>query len=437
MACTRGPRLKEKDDPMNKYPNKSRSLTWLMALLLTGVMAGCGGGGGDGTTAGGGAGAGGAVLPGAGASPTVASSSPGAGTTGVPVSGPGGVGGPLLTATFGQAMNPATVIAAGTFTVKVTSTGANVPGTVTMNPANTIATFTPTAALAPNTQFTATITTAAMTAAVPGPSVAISAAVSWTFTTAGAGSIASPTAPNLGEAGRFVILASQAVTNVPTSAIVNGDIGIMDQARSFFAGFTPSGSAGNFTELTGGTSHASDDANPAPFPAPLKFATPVIGSAWATTLAMIDQSRTDLGTANTFLGATNATAPDQVLPIQLGNLTLSPGVYRAAANVQITTGALQLDALGDPNAVWIFDITGTLTTGAPGGSITFVSGVGKAKNVFWRTSGITTIGASTSFIGNVFAMTQVNLLAGAAVTGRLFGITDRVTLISNAVTMPP
>jgi hypothetical protein len=417
---------------MNKHSSNARSLTRLMAFILAGVIAGCGGGGGGG-------GGVATVVPGAGANPTVGAASPGSGDVGVPVSstGPGGTTGKTLSATFSTAMDPATVTAPGTFTLKVAG-GADVPGTVTMDVTNTIATFTPTGGpLLPNTTYTAKISTAAMTAAVPGPSIAIAAPVVWSFTTAGAGSVSQATPPNLGEAGRFVILASQAVTNVPTSAISGGDLGIMDQARSAYAGFTPSGSAGDFTELTGGTSHASDDANPAPFPAPLKFATVVIGSAWATTLAMIDQSRTDLGTANTFLGGTNPTAPDQVLPIQLGNLTLTPGVYRAGADVQITTGALQLDALGDANAVWIFDIAGTLTTGAPGGNITFVSGVGQAKNVFWRTSGITTIGASTSFIGNVFAMTQVNLLAGAAVTGRLFGITDRVTLITNAVTMPP
>ena len=249
--------------------------------------------------------------------------------------------------------------------------------------------------------------------------------------------VQNPTAPNLGEAGRFVILASQLVTNVPTSDIRNGDIGVLDQARTFIQGFTATGPAGDLTELTNGTSYASDDANPSPFPAPLKFATPVIGSAWATTGAMITQVRTDLGVANTFLGAANATAPDQILPIQLGNLSLTPGVYRVASPVQITTGALQLNAQGNANAVWIFDIAGTLTTGAPGGNITFVGGVGQAKNVFWRTSGTTTIGAGNSFIGNVFAATEINLLAGATVTGRLFGITDQVTLISNIVTKAP
>jgi hypothetical protein len=334
-------------------------------------------------------------------------------------------------------MNPATVIAAGTFTLKVTAGGANVPGTVTMNVANTIATFTAAGALAPNTQFTATITNAAMTNAVPGPSVAITSPVSWTFTTGPSGSVTSPTAPNLGEAGRFAILASQAITNVAPSAITGGDLGIMDLFRSAYAGFTPSGPAGNFTELTGGTSYATDDANPAPFPVPLKFATIVIGSPWATTLAMINQSRTDLSAADTFLGAVNPTAPDQVLPIQLGGLTLTPGVYRSGVPVLITTGALTLDALGDPNAVWIFDIAGTFTTGAPGGNIIFLGGVGQARNVFWRSSGITTIGPTTNFIGNVFAASQVNLLIGANVTGRLYALTGQVTLISNIVTRAP
>ena len=49
-----------------------------------------------------------------------------------------------------------------------------------------------------------------------------------------------PTAPVFGEAGRYVILASQAITTTGTTAISGGDLGIMDQARSYYAGFTPS-----------------------------------------------------------------------------------------------------------------------------------------------------------------------------------------------------
>jgi len=247
---------------------------------------------------------------------------------------------------------------------------------------------------------------------------------------------ANPTAPNLGEAGRFVLLASQAVTTTPGSVISNGDIGIIDIARTGIAGFTPTGPAGDFTELTNGTSYAPDDANPAPFPYPLKSATLVVGDPWATTGTMITQVRTDLGNADTFLAADpNPGAPTQVCPIELGTLVLTRGVYKTAVDVGITTGPLHLDAQGDPNAVFIFSIGGTLTTGASG-SIVLDNGA-LAKNVYFRTAGITTIAAGTTFYGNVFANTQVNVLAGANVTGRLFAITDRVTLISNTITKAP
>lgn len=256
---------------------------------------------------------------------------------------------------------------------------------------------------------------------------------------------ANPTAPVLGEAGRFVLLASQGVTGGAGSVISNGDIGVEDQARTFITGFTPVNAPddGQFTQLTGSTwvgmlssSYAPDDANPAPFPAPLAYAAP--HAAYATTLAMIDQSRTDLGNAYTFLAADpNPGAPTQVCPTELGGLTLTPGVYKTASNVLISTGTLNLDAQGDANAVWIFSIDGTLTTGAPGGSIAFVGGVGSAKNVYWRVAGVTTIGAGTTFYGNVFNYANVDVLANANITGSLFSTTASITLITDTVTKAP
>lgn len=107
-----------------------------------------------------------AGTPGASATdPTVVSSSPSNNATNVPTSTNRNnvVTGTLVTATFSQPMNPATINSspAGTlltFTLKET-TGNNVPGTVAMNAANTIATFTPTApALNTNTNYTVTVT---------------------------------------------------------------------------------------------------------------------------------------------------------------------------------------------------------------------------------------------------------------------------------------
>jgi hypothetical protein len=235
-----------------------------------------------------------------------------------------------------------------------------------------------------------------------------------------------PTAPNLGETERFVILASQAITTTSGSAISNGDLGIMDQARSYYAGFTVGATAGSFVELANGISFAPDDSTP-PY---------VIPTPYASTIAFINQVRTDLGNAYTFLAADpNPSAPTQVCPVELGSQTLTRGVYKTASNVTIQTGDLTLDAQNDPDSVFIFSIGGTLTTGAPGGNIVLQNGA-LAKNVFWRTAGKTTLGTNTIFQGNVFSWPEVNVLTDAAVTGRLFSVTEQVTLDSNVVLAP-
>jgi uncharacterized protein YjdB len=240
-----------------------------------------------------------------------------------------------------------------------------------------------------------------------------------------------PLAPELGEVARFAILASQAITTTSGSAIVGGDLAILDQARSYYAGFTPvtpvEEHAGEFAELTNGLSYAGDDSTP-PYVIPVPYASMV---------AFINQSRTDLGIAYSFLAKDpNPNAATQVLPIELGNLTMTRGVYKTASNVTIQTGTLTLDAQGEPDSVFIFTIGGDLTTGAPGGDIVLSNGA-QAKNVYWRTAGKTVIGTGTSFAGNVFAWSKVNVLTNAIVTGRLMAVTEEVTLDSNDITKKP
>ena len=237
---------------------------------------------------------------------------------------------------------------------------------------------------------------------------------------------ANPTAPVLGEAGRFVILASQKVTTTGVTAISNGDIGILDQARTYYEGFTVGANPGQFIELTNGLSYAHDDMPPF-----------VVPAGYASTIAFINQVRTDLGNAYSYLAADpNPGAPTQVCPTELGGLTLTRGVYKTAVDVIIEQGDLHLNAQGNPNSVWIFSIGGTLTTGAPYGNIVLEGGA-LAKNVYWVTGGTTVIGAGTAFYGNVFAWSQVNMLTGASITGRLFAVTDQVTLQANTVTKAP
>ena len=199
---------------------------------------------------------------------------------------------------------------------------------------------------------------------------------------------------------------------------------ILDQARSFYAGFTADVNAGEFVELSNGLSYAGDDTTP-PYSVPVPYASMV---------AFINQSRTDLSIAYNFLAADpNPNAATQVLPIELGDLTLTRGVYKTASDVTIQTGTLTLDAQGEADSVFIFSIGGNLTSGAPGGDIVLINGA-QAKNVYWRTAGATVIGTGTSFSGNVFAWSQVNVLTNASVSGRLLAVTEQVTLDANAVT---
>jgi hypothetical protein len=113
--------------------------------------------------------------------PTISSTLPGNGSTGVPTSA-------QVSATFSRAMATSTLASPATvFTLHVGSAaGASVTGTVAY--AGTTATFTPSAALATNTVYFATITTGAQDPA----GIALAASFTWSFTTA-----APPAAPTI------------------------------------------------------------------------------------------------------------------------------------------------------------------------------------------------------------------------------------------------
>src|SRR6185369_12671342 len=102
--------------------------------------------------------------------PTVLSTGPANGATGVPTN-------QVVTATFSEAMNAATITAAS---FSLSGPGATpVPGTVTYSAPTHVARFTPVSALAASTTFTATITTGAQDLA--GNAMAVNKV--WTFTT--------------------------------------------------------------------------------------------------------------------------------------------------------------------------------------------------------------------------------------------------------------
>lgn len=369
-----------------------------------------------------------AGAPGSAATnPSVGSSNPGSGGTNVATStNTGGtVSGKVLTATFTVAMNPATIVsplptsAASTFSLKQTVSGANEPGIVTMDASNTIATFTPTAAaLAVNTQYTATVTIAATNAG----GTAMATPITWDFTTGAALLTAHAPVP-LGLAGNYVIFAgtgiSQATSRIP--AAITGDIGVgpgvTSTAITGFGLVLPAASAFSTSAQITGKAYAFDYAAPSP--------------------ANVTTARADMITAYNDAAGRTAGTGAAFLNLGAGTLTtrtLVPGVYTWGSDVTIPA-ANTLTLSGGAEDVWIFQITGTLTTAATSNVI--LTGGALPKNVFWQVAGTSvTVGASPAhFEGVVLAKVAINFGSLATANSRLLA-QAAVNLDATAVTQP-
>jgi len=200
-------------------------------------------------------------------------------------------------------------------------------------------------------------------------------------------------APPLGAAGSFGVLASSTATNTgPT--VVNGDLGV--SPGSAVTGFPPG------------------------------IVTGTIQVANAASLA----AQTSITTAyNALAGQAcdiNLTGQD------LGGLTLTPGTYCFSSSAQLT-GTLTLNGLGNPGAVWVFQIGSTLTT-ASGSRVAFVN-AGQGCGAFWQVGSSATLGTGTAFSGNVLALASITLTTGATSTGAMFARNGAVTMDSNVISV--
>jgi hypothetical protein len=115
----------------------------------------------------------------------------------------------------------------------------------------------------------------------------------------------------------------------------------------------------------------------------------------------------------------------------LGGLTLTPGVYCFTSSSASLTGAVTLDAQGQADAAFVFQIASTLTTAA-GASVVVTNG-GSDCNVFWEVGSSATLGTGTRFGGTILALTSITVTTGATVAGRLLAHTGAVTLDSDTV----
>ena len=140
------------------------------------------------------------------------------------------------------------------------------------------------------------------------------------------------------------------------------------------------------------------------------------------------QAQSDLTTAyNDAAGRT----PPALLSADLGGLTLTAGVYRAPGALGLT-GALTLDAQGDPNSVFIFQAASTLIT-ASASRVNLINGA-QPCNVFWQVGSSATFGTTSAFVGNVMALTSISLNNGVTLQGRALARNGSVTLINDTIT---
>jgi hypothetical protein len=118
----------------------------------------------------------------------------------------------------------------------------------------------------------------------------------------------------------------------------------------------------------------------------------------------------------------------------LGGQTLTPGVYKSTSSLAVTTANLTLDAQGNADAVFIFQIASTLLVSA--GMQIILAGGAQAKNVLWQVGASATLETTSVFKGSILALTSISVQTGASVEGRLLARNGAVTLDTNSVVVP-
>ena len=186
---------------------------------------------------------------------------------------------------------------------------------------------------------------------------------------------------NLGTADKFAMLGASGITNVDAHTFVIGDVGSYPTCT-----------------VTGLTQNQ------------------VNGQLFLKCSHVMKKAQKDLTKAyNQAAGAscdTNLTGKD------LGGMRLGPGVYCFSSSAGLT-GTLTLDAHGNPDSQWVFQIGSTLTT-ATNSKVVMVLGHTlppwsnglRGCNVYWQVGSSATIGTGSTFVGKILALTSITLNGG-------------------------
>lgn len=205
--------------------------------------------------------------------------------------------------------------------------------------------------------------------------------------------VSSAGAQSLGTAESFAVLGGSEVTNTgPT--VITGNLGV--NPGTAITGFPPG--------IVLGTIHGAN----------------------AVTL----QAQSDLTIAyNSLVGLP---CDFDMTGMDLGGRTLTTGIYCFDTSAGLT-GTLTLDAEGNPDATFIFQVGSTLTT-ATGSRVVMIN-EGNPCNVFWQVGSSATIGTATEFAGNIVALASISLTTGATLVGRALARNGAVTMDTNTISL--
>jgi hypothetical protein len=399
----------------------------------------------------------------------------------------------VVTATFNEAMNPATI---NTTTFTLMGPGSTAVAGVVSDTGST-ATFTPSSALTLNTVYTATITTGAQD--VFGDALASNFVWSFTSSTTACAApavisiapanLATGICPNTIVTATFSEAMNASTINGTTFTLTGPGLTAVAGAVSYVASsdvatFTPTNPLALDTLYTATITTGAQDLAGDPLASDYVWtfttsttacqatvplgtacmfgilaATPAVANSGPTIVTgdigifpsasitgfppgtltgtedagdtVAQTAQGDLTTAYNFAAAA---AGGAILPADIGGETLAPGVYKttsAQPSLGIT-GNLTLSG----NGVYIFQIVSTLTTAANNSNV-ILSGGATTQDVFWQVGSSATLGTTTTFAGTIMAQASVSLDTGATLNGRALVRTGAVTLLSNPVNVPP